>query len=103
MSISDTTRNVKEQTGAMVEDIASEVKHEAHNIRYVKEPVDPTQSDHVVRRHVNGLAISFFVIIVLFLAAVIGGVALYQRAHHAPQTPTAPASSLTVERMDAVA
>ena len=28
----------------MVGDIAGEVKHEAHNIRYVKEPVDPTQS-----------------------------------------------------------
>ena len=79
----------------MVHDIAGEVQHEVHNIRYVKEPVDPTQSDHVVRRHVNGLSISFFVFIALFLVAVIAGIALYQRAHQTPQAAPVPASALT--------
>jgi hypothetical protein len=98
MSISDTSKNIKQQTGSMVDDIASEVKHEVHNIRYVKEPVDPTQSDQVVRRHVTGISISFFILIAIFLVAVIAGVAIYEHSHRAPQTPSAPTTSLHLER-----
>lgn len=101
MSISETTRTVKQQTGDMVGDVAGEVKHEVHNIRYAKEPVDPTQSDHVVRRHVAGLSISFFVMIALFLVAVIAGIAIYEHTHQGPQTPKAPTTSLTVRHKTA--
>jgi hypothetical protein len=96
MSIGETTKNVKQQTGDMVSDITDEVKHEVHNIRYVKEPVDPTHSDKLVRRHVTGLSISFFVLIALFLVAVIAGIAIYEHAHPGPQTPKVPTSSLTI-------
>lgn len=88
------TRTTKQPTSSMVDDISTEVKHEMHNIRYVKEPVDPTQSDRVVGRHVAGISISFFVVIVLFLVAVIGGVAWYEHAHPAPQTPTHQSTSI---------
>ena len=79
----DAKKSVRQQTGEMVGDIAGEVKHEAYNIRYVKEPVDPTHTDVVVRRHVTGISISFFILIAIFLLAVIAGVAIYERGHHA--------------------
>jgi hypothetical protein len=79
----DAKKSVRQQAGEMVGDIAGEVKHEAHNIRYVKEPVDPTHSDVVVRRHVTGISISFFILIAIFLLAVIAGVAIYEHGHRA--------------------
>ena len=79
----EANKSVRQQTGEMVGEIAGEVKHEVHNIRYVKEPVDPTQSDVVVRRHVTGISISFFILIAIFLLAVIAGVAIYEHGHHA--------------------
>src|ERR1700735_4048629 len=79
----DANKSVRQQAGEMVGDIAGEVKHEAHNIRYVKEPVDPTQSDKVVQRHVTGISISFFILIAIFLLAVIAGVAIYEHGHSA--------------------
>jgi len=97
MAISDTGRAIKQETGSMVNDIADEVQHEVHNIRYVKEPVDPTHTDQVVRRHVNGLVITFFVAIALFLAAAIAGIAIYQHGHRAAPTPQPPTSSLSLE------
>jgi hypothetical protein len=66
----------------MVQDVKGEVAHEVHRIHTVKEPVDPTQNDHVVRRHVAGLSISFFIGIGLFLVAVIVGIAIYSQMHH---------------------
>jgi len=96
MAINNNGKAIKEETGSMVSDVAGEVKHEVHNIRYVKEPVDPTHTDTVVRRHVTGLSISFFVGIVLFLIAVIIGVALYQHGHRAGPTTQTPASSLAL-------
>ncbi|HEX4285681.1 MAG TPA: hypothetical protein VHZ28_11365 [Terracidiphilus sp.] len=74
--------SVKAQASEMVRDIQGEVKHEVADIQAAKEPVDPSHSDHVVRRHVAGLSISFFVMIVLFLLVVIGGIALYTLGHH---------------------
>jgi hypothetical protein len=68
------------QAKEMVKDIHSEVKHEVSRIHDAKEPVDASQSDHVVRRHVTGLSITFFVLIGLFLVAVIAGIAIF--GHH---------------------
>jgi len=74
--------SVTGQAKDMVADIKSEVSHEVHRIHSVKEPVDPSQSDHVVRRHAAGLSISFFVVIALFLVVVIAGIAIYTQTHH---------------------
>lgn len=79
---SDPNPSIKKRTSGMVQDIKGEVVHEAKHIGTNKEPVDPTQSDHVVRRHVAGLSISFFVLIALFLVAVIAGIAIYTQTHH---------------------
>jgi hypothetical protein len=75
--------SVTDQAKDMVTDIKSEVAHEIRHINAAKEPVDPSQSDHVVRRHVAGLSISFFVLILIFLVAVIAGIAIYEHGHHA--------------------
>ena len=75
-------QGVKDQASEMVHDIKGEVQHEINHIHVAKEPVDPSQSDHVVRRHVAGLSITFFVVIVLFLIAAIAGIAIYTHSHH---------------------
>jgi hypothetical protein len=72
--------SVKDQATDMVNDVKSEVKHEVRQIHAAKEPVDPSQSDHVVRRHVTGLSITFFVLIGLFLVAAIAAIAIF--GHH---------------------
>jgi hypothetical protein len=88
MSIAESTnQSVKTKAGAMVDDIGSEVKYEARHMRNANEPVDPTHTDTVVRRHVAGLSISFFLLIALFLLAAIVGIAIY--AHH-EKSGTAP-------------
>jgi hypothetical protein len=74
--------SVKDQASEMVQDIQSEVTHEVKRIHAAKEPVDPSQSDHVVRRHVAGLSITFFIGIALFLLAAIAGIAIYTHGHH---------------------
>jgi len=74
--------SITNQAKNMVQDIKSEVTHEVHRIHAVNEPVDPSHSDHVVRRHVAGLSISVFVVIGLFLDVVIAGIAIYTYAHH---------------------
>lgn len=79
---SETHTSVADRARGLVDDIKSEVTHEVHRIHAVKKPVDPTQSDHVVRRHVAGLSISFFVVIGLFLVAVIAGIAIYTYLNH---------------------
>jgi hypothetical protein len=81
----NTSQSVKTQAGAMVNDIGAEMKYEARHMRNASEPVDPTHTDRVVRRHVAGLSISFFVLIALFLLAAIVGIAIY--AHHEKATP----------------
>jgi hypothetical protein len=73
---------VTDKAKGMVRDVAGEVQHEASHISANKEPVDPTQSDHVVRRHVPGLSITFFVVIALFLVLVIVGFLIYTHAAH---------------------
>jgi hypothetical protein len=78
----DPHTSVTDKAKDMVQDVKSEVTHEAHRIHVAKEPVEPSHSDHVVRRHVAGLSISFFVAIGLFLLVVIAGIAIYTHAHH---------------------
>ena len=67
---------VKGEAREMLNDVKGEVKHEIHRIHTAKEPVDPSQSDHVVRKHVNGLSITFFLLIGLFLVVAIAGIAI---------------------------
>ena len=74
--------SVKDQATDMVQDIQGEVTHEAKRIYTEKNPVDPSQSDHVVRRHVAGLSITFFIAIALFLLIAIAGIAIYTHGHH---------------------
>ena len=78
----DTHAGVTDKAKKMVLDVKSEMAHEVHRIHVAKEPVDPTQSDHVVRRHVPGLSISFFVAIGIFLLLVIAGIAIYTNMNH---------------------
>jgi hypothetical protein len=73
--------SVAGQASTMVRDVKGEVAHEIRRIHQEKEPVDPTQSDHVVRRHVAGLSISFFIAIALFLLVAIAGIVIYTHAH----------------------
>jgi hypothetical protein len=82
MPDTDQPESVKDQASKMVRDVKGEVAHEIRHIHEAKEPVDPTQSDHVVRRHVAGLSITFFILIALFLLAAIAGIAIYTHAHH---------------------
>jgi len=47
------------------------VQREVHN------PLDSSQGDLLVRKHINGLAITFFILIALSLLAAIVGYAMY--------------------------
>jgi hypothetical protein len=75
-----TPETIQGQAGHMVADVKNEVQREAHDIQTDKEPVHPSHDDHVVRQHVNGLSITFFVAIVVFLAAIIAGYLIF--GHH---------------------
>jgi hypothetical protein len=78
----DSDASVKDQAKDLIQDVSSEVKHEANRIQDSKEPVDPSQSDHVVRRHVAGLSIWFFIAIALFLVVVTAAIMIYSRVQH---------------------
>jgi len=80
---SDDNQSVGQQAAEMYSEIGEEVKHEAHNMRATGEPAQLNQSDRLVRRHVTGISISFFILIALFLLAAIAGIALYQHGHRA--------------------
>jgi hypothetical protein len=75
-----THTTMRGQASDLVADVKGEVQHEAHDMRADNRPVDPSHDDHVVRRHVNGLTITFFVAIVLFLIAIIVGYLMF--GHH---------------------
>jgi hypothetical protein len=74
MPIEETTvephPTVKEQVTELSRDMEHEAKGEIHR------PHDLSQSDNVVKKHISGLAISFFVLIALFLVGVIIVIAL---------------------------
>jgi hypothetical protein len=64
-SATDEHATVKDQVVEMYEDFEHEVEREAHS------PHDFSQSDKLVRKHINGLVITFFTLIALALLAVI--------------------------------
>ena len=64
-SATDAHETVKDQVVEMYEDFEHEVEREAHS------PHDSSQSDKLVRKHINGLVIVFFTLIALALLAVI--------------------------------
>jgi hypothetical protein len=67
-SAADSHATVKDQVVELYQDVKHEVQREVHN------PLDSPQGDLLVRKHVNGLAITFFILIALSVVAAIGGV-----------------------------
>jgi hypothetical protein len=61
---------VKDQVVELYEDFEHEVERE------VQSPHDSSQSDVLVRKHINGLVITFFILIALSVLAAIGAVAI---------------------------
>jgi len=70
-SAADPHSTVKDQVVELYEDLEHEVQREVHN------PLDSSQGDLLVRKHINGLAITFFILIALSLLAAIVGYAMY--------------------------
>jgi hypothetical protein len=64
-SAKDAHETMKDQVVEMYEDFEHEVELEAHS------PHDSSQSDKLVRKHINGLVIAFFILIALALLAVV--------------------------------
>jgi hypothetical protein len=64
---------VKDQVVELYEDFEHEVEREVHS------PHDSSQSDVLVRKHINGLVIFFFILIALSVLAAIGAFAIYSR------------------------
>jgi len=61
----------------LVVELYKDFEHEV--AREVHSPHDSSQSDVLVRKHINGLAITFFILIALSLSAAIVGYAIYTR------------------------
>ena len=72
-SAADSHSTVKDQVVELYEDLEHEVQREVHN------PLDSSQGDLLVRKHINGLAIAFFIVIALSLLAVIAVFAMNTR------------------------
>ena len=70
-SAADSHATVKDQVVELYEDFEHEVEREVHN------PHDSSQSDMLVHKHINGLVITFFILIALALLAAIGAFAIY--------------------------
>jgi len=70
-SEADSHATVSDQVVELYQDFEHEVEREAQN------PPDSSQSDVLVRKHINGLAITFFILIALFIVAAIVGYAIY--------------------------
>jgi hypothetical protein len=70
-SAADAHATVKNQMVEMYEDFEHEVERE------VRSPHDSSQSDVLVRKHMNGLVITFFILITLALLSAIVGYAIY--------------------------
>jgi hypothetical protein len=71
MESTEQHRSVKEQAIDLFQDLEQEVERE------VSPAHDSSQSDLLVKKHVTGLAISFFILIGIVLLAVIAGIAIY--------------------------
>jgi hypothetical protein len=72
-SAADAHSTVKDQVVELYADFEHEVEREVHS------PHDSSQSDVLVRKHINGVAITFFILIALSLLAAIVGYAMYTR------------------------
>jgi hypothetical protein len=70
-SEADAHSTVKDQVVELYEDFEHEVVREVHI------PHDSSQSDVLVGKHINGLAITFFILIALSLLAAIVAYAMY--------------------------
>jgi hypothetical protein len=70
-SAADSHATVKDQVVELYEDFEHEVERE------VRSPHDSSQSDFLVRKHISGLVIFFFVLISLLVLAAILGYAMY--------------------------
>ena len=70
-SAADSHVTVKDQVVDLYEDFEHEVEREAHS------PHDSSQSDVLVRKHINGIVIAFFILIALSLLVVIGAYAIH--------------------------
>ena len=70
-SAEDSHATVKDQVVELYQDVKHEVQSEIPN------PLDSPQGDLLVRKHVNGLAITLFILIALAVLAAIGGYAMY--------------------------
>jgi hypothetical protein len=69
----DSHATVKDQVVELYDDFEHEVVREVHS------PHDSSQSDALVRKHINGLVIAFFILIALSLLATITALAIYTR------------------------
>jgi hypothetical protein len=70
-SAPDSHATVKAQAVDLYQDFEHEVEREAHS------PHDSSQSDVLVRKHINGLVIAFFILIPLLVLAAIAGYAMH--------------------------
>jgi hypothetical protein len=71
VSAADAHSTVKDEVVELFEDFEHEVMREVHR------PHDSSKSDALVRKHINGLAITFFILIALCVLAAIVGYAMY--------------------------
>jgi hypothetical protein len=74
-----TGTRLRDRANDLIQDVKGEVRHEVTQINASRAPVNPAQSDHVVRRHVFGLSVGFFVAILVFLVLVIVGFLIFGR------------------------
>jgi hypothetical protein len=68
--------------------IGDEVQHEVAHMQDSKVPVDPTQSDVLVQKHVTGISVILFVAIAIVLLIAIASIYWYTHAHAAPAPGT---------------
>jgi chloramphenicol 3-O-phosphotransferase len=80
----DNADQVKDSLYGAVKD---EVGFEVNQIAGTGKAVDPNHSDVLVQKHVTGVSISLFALILIILLAIIGGIAIYTHSHKAPATP----------------
>jgi hypothetical protein len=63
--------------------VRDEVQHEIAHIQDPNVPLDSRQSDVLVQKHVNGLVVILFAMVLLALLAAIGGIYFYAHSHGA--------------------
>jgi hypothetical protein len=71
MQSTEQHHSAKDQVVELFQDLEHEVEREASPAH------DSSQSDMLVKKHVTGLAVSFFVLISVFLVAAIVAIAMY--------------------------